>query len=125
MNDKPHILYIEDNLDNQFLLKYYLRGEPYDITIAETGKKALSLITENTYDIFLVDLNLPDGVGGDEIIRSIRKSDHNKDKPVIVITAFTRQETKEAVDDKNIDYFITKPIRKKDFLDTLKDVAAR
>lgn len=121
MSKNGRILYVEDNIDNQFLLQYYLKKEPYELMVASNGKRAMSLIDEFEFDMFLVDLNLPDGHSGGEIAKYIKQDEKNKDKPIIIVTAFTEQDRDDADMELQVDKFLTKPIRKKDLLDVLHE----
>lgn len=67
------VLLLEDNPGDAFLIKFYL-GEStapsFQLSHAENLKAALDYLSENTYDIILSDMNLPDSFGVDTI-RSI------------------------------------------------------
>lgn len=112
------ILYVEDNPDNQFLIKYYLKQEPYELQFADNGHSAVEKVNTDEYDLFMVDLSLPDGISGQDVIREIRSNETNKDKPVFVVTAFTRHDRDEMEFNVAVDEYLTKPI-KKDFLISL------
>ncbi|MEX0778634.1 MAG: response regulator [Balneolales bacterium] len=116
---KNRILCIEDNADNQILLKFYLKKEPYNITFADDGPQAMEMIKNERFDLFLVDMNLPNGMSGYEVTKHIRQNDNHKDKPVLIITAFSRSELDEPDPSLRIDQFITKPIRKKEFIEIM------
>ncbi len=123
-NSKKKVLYVEDNLDNQFLIKYYLKTEPYELHIAGTGQQAIELIKSSEFDVFLVDLNLPDGYSGADIVEEIRKSETNSKKPVAVITAFTQRDRESNNVEIDADRFVTKPVKKPDFIQLLKELCA-
>lgn len=113
------ILCVEDNTDNQVLLKYYLKNEPYNLTFANDGLIALKLLEKELFDLFLVDMNLPNGMNGYDVAREIRQDDRHKTKPVIIITAFSKLDIDEPEPALHINKFISKPIRKDEFIDML------
>lgn len=86
------VLLIEDNPGDAFLMKFYL-GEStspvFDVSHAETVKAALELLSENTFDIILSDMNLPDSFGVDTIKTILGKYPGNL---VIVLTGLTDEE---------------------------------
>lgn len=86
------ILIVEDELSIANFIREGLIEEGYAIDVADNGKKGLQLALDylDEYDIILLDWMLP-GLSGIEICRNIRM--HNKDIPVIFLTA------KDSVDD--------------------------
>ena len=58
------VLIAEDSEDNRFLLQEYMKGGPFEITFAENGKVAVRLAGEQTFDLILMDVQMPvmDGV---------------------------------------------------------------
>ncbi|HLP19860.1 MAG TPA: response regulator [Chitinophagales bacterium] len=86
------VLLIEDNPGDAFLMKFYL-GEStsplFQVSHAETVKAALELLSENTFDIILSDMNLPDSFGVDTIKSILSKFPGNL---VIVLTGLTDEE---------------------------------
>ncbi len=86
------VLLIEDNPGDAFLMKFYL-GEStspvFHVSHAETVKAALDLLAENTFDIVLSDMNLPDSFGVDTIKSILSKFPGNL---VIVLTGLTDEE---------------------------------
>lgn len=116
---KYQILYVEDNAESQVLLKFYLKNEPYTLTFADNGLLASKKLKEESFDLFLVDMNLPNGVNGYDVAKVIRQDDYHKDKPVIIITAFSSTDMDEPDPSLHIDQFINKPIYKGEFIDII------
>jgi len=86
------VLLIEDNPGDAFLMKFYL-GEStapvFETLHAETIKQAYELLGQNTFDIILQDLNLPDSHGIDSIKNLLEKFPGNL---VLVLTGLTDEE---------------------------------
>ena len=75
-NNELKVLLIEDNAGDAFLIKFYL-GESvsprFNFFHAENMKTANELLAANSFDIILMDLNLPDSVGLDTIKKLLEK----------------------------------------------------
>ncbi|VAX01967.1 hypothetical protein MNBD_ALPHA03-28, partial [hydrothermal vent metagenome] len=83
--NKMTILLIEDVVPLAEVYIEYLQGEDVEIDHVTTGDEAYKYLAENTPQIILLDLNLPD-VDGMEILKYV--SDTGLDSCVIVITAY-------------------------------------
>lgn len=86
------VLLLEDNPGDAFLIKFYL-GEStspaFHVSHAETVKGALDLLSANTFDIIISDMNLPDSFGVDTIKQLLGNFPGNL---VIVLTGLTDEE---------------------------------
>ncbi len=113
---KKTILVIEDNPPCLALLKAFFKGTGADILIANTGKEAWRLFTENVIDLVLADLKLPDQDGTDLVKKFKKKHPHI---PVIVQTACTFDLSKEKCAKAGCDLYVTKPYTQKHFMDSV------
>ncbi len=86
------LLIIEDNALESSQVVKLLEGDNINVTIADTGAKALELLSKNMYDTIIVDYTLPD-ISGMDLISKINTG-HNVLVPVIVYSAkdFTKSE---------------------------------
>ena len=87
--ERGKILIVEDEKKISDIVKSYLERDGFGVTVAATGKAALSEI-KNRFDLVILDLKLPD-IEGEAICKSIREV---SDMPVIMLTA------KSAEDDR-------------------------
>ena len=102
------ILVVDDDPQMRFFLTQALRREEYEIDVAEDGASAIERAREQTYDLALMDVKLPD-MNGLDVMREVRKI--QPDLVVVVITAHgTRDTALEAVRRGAYDYF-TKPLK--------------
>ena len=99
------ILIIEDDPDINDLLSDILMRESYEVTKAYSGSEGKLLLSNNDYDLILLDLMLP-GISGEKLIEEIRRI---KVMPIIVISAKTSKEDKINVLRLGADDFIAKP----------------
>lgn len=88
MSVVPRVLYVDDDVDNCEMMKYWIREEcGCDIAIAMDGKEALDRIESEFFDLFLLDYCLPDttGIKLCEQIRAIYP-----DAPIALYSALDR-----------------------------------
>jgi two-component system, sensor histidine kinase len=108
---KAHILIVEDEPVNQFLMKKILDKLGHTYNIAADGKQAIDMYNDE-YDMVLMDLKIPlvDGFQATIGIRDKERS-HNLDyKPIIAVTAHVLDYVKEKVIESGMDSLISKPI---------------
>ncbi len=115
--DFNKILLIDDDDSLNKVIAYQLQQMGYDVSSAEDGTSGLSLFKENTFDIVLTDLQLPD-IDGMEILSQIRQID--KDVIVIIITAYGTVENAVEASHSGADDYITKPFGKESLRFTIE-----
>ncbi len=100
------ILVIDDEESIRELLADFLESKGYEVVTTHDGKSGLSLLKEDKFDLFLLDLMMP-GMSGLDVLRET--SSEKITIPSIVITAFASVQTAvEAMKFGAFDY-ITKP----------------
>ena len=105
LKDKK-ILVAEDNRINQIVTKKILEKKGVVCTIAENGEEAVNLIKNNSYDLILMDLNMP-LMNGFEATIEIRKFDTTI--PIIALTAVEVEEVRNEIYTTGMDDIIVKP----------------
>ncbi|MFA5420595.1 MAG: response regulator transcription factor [Patescibacteria group bacterium] len=116
------ILVIEDEKDVANLIAEALQDSLSTVDIANDGKAAVYMFQTNTYDLVLLDYNLPIK-NGEEVLSEIKKE--NKNIPVIAITVETSQETKNKMFEMGVDDYITKPFIFDDLISRVNAVSRR
>jgi DNA-binding NtrC family response regulator len=102
------ILIVDDETNLRKTLATILRGRGYSISEASDGSEALELLRDATPDLVFTDWKMPE-IGGEEVLRHMRRDPRLSAIPVIVITAFGSSHSAiEAVRLGAYD-FITKP----------------
>ncbi len=76
-DDEPHIL--EG-------LRHLLRAEDRSIQVASSGPEALALIAQQTPDLLIVDIMMPE-MSGLDVVAALRADDKTKDLDIIILTA--------------------------------------
>ena len=85
MAEKQSILIVEDDLDLAEMLNAYFRVQGYDVLTAAWGEDAVRISQENTPDIVLLDIRLPD-IDGYEVCRRMRTQRRTENLPIIFLT---------------------------------------
>jgi len=85
-----NILYVEDVISNQLLMKGLCAMWGVQLDVAANGKRAMELMKEKTYDLLLMDLQLPD-MNGVELVKKIRNFEqvYYKNIAIIAVTGDT------------------------------------
>jgi len=106
------ILVAEDEPTNQLIISAMLKHLGIDFDIVNNGQQAISLWQSRTYDIILMDMNMPE-MDGVMATKEIRRQENPQDRPVIII-ALTANVTSDSIDEcmqAGMDYHLTKPIQ--------------
>ena len=113
------ILVTEDDELSFLYINIILKTIFKHIVRAKTGQEALKLIENNSFDILLLDVNLPD-ISGIEVARSIHKTHPNIG--IIMNSAFSLEEDREdAMKKANFEY-LTKPLKKNNIIAAIEKV---
>jgi len=117
---KAHVLVVDDEEDIRFLLRRILEKANYGVSEAENAQKALKLLSENKFDLILLDVMMPD-MDGVELSRKIREDEKLKNIPIIMLTVMSATEDKEWGFDYGLcNAYVTKPIIRNMLLNTIK-----
>lgn len=108
INQQYKILLTEDDKVNQLVIARMLNECGYGVDIAGNGFEALEMVKKNSYDIILMDIQMPemDGIEATKRIRAI-----NQDTPVLAITAYALHGDREKFLSQGLDGYISKPIK--------------
>ena len=116
-NDTPHILVVDDALSMRELLEVMLTKEGYEVSCAENGSKAISMIEKTDYDLLLCDIRLGD-ISGIEVIKALKNQ--NQNTVIIMISAYaTTEAAVEAMNQGAYD-FVPKPFDNEELKQTIK-----
>ncbi len=104
-----HLLLVEDNAINQIIAEELLKSAGYTLDIANNGQEALDMLELKTYDLVLMDIQMPimDGLTATKEIRKITKFAHI---PIIAMSAHAMSGDREKSIQSGMNEHITKPI---------------
>jgi CheY-like chemotaxis protein len=108
------LLMAEDSADNQRLIRAYLQQTGHTLDIAENGRLAYEMYRRGTYDLVLMDIQMPvmDGLTATTMIRQWEKTARRAAVPIIALSAHALgQEVRQSLA-AGCSAHITKPVRK-------------
>ncbi len=108
-----NILLVEDNLVNQLVAKELLLSMQAKVTIADNGQRALDLLSDNNFDVVLMDIQMPvmDGLTAAATIREQEQGLSSiQALPIIAMTAHAREEDKQRSLAAGMNLHIAKPV---------------
>jgi DNA-binding NtrC family response regulator len=114
---KKRILVIDDDVGILRVFKSILEKESYVVETAETGKDALEKIKNEKFNVYLIDVWLPD-MDGTEILRKIA---NDSEAIKIIVTGFPSEEVGKKAADYGADDFLVKPVRAEELIATVRD----
>ena len=118
LNKKYRILIVDDDETIRTTLKAILEDEGYSVDSATNGKDAIKKTQEQTYNLALLDIRLPD-MEGVELLNLMKDNIDRMRK--IMVTGFpTLQNAIEAVN-KNADAYLIKPVNIDELLAIVKE----
>ena len=113
------ILLVEDNDMNKRVAVKFLEKWEIKVDHAWNGKEAVAFFKNNSYDLILMDLQMPE-MDGYEATRIIRELEGNKPKvPILALTASAMLNVKDKIINIGMNDFITKPFDPNEFEKTL------
>lgn len=104
-----HILLIEDNEQNAYLVSYLLQARGWQIVHALDGPTGLALAGEAIPLMVLLDIQLP-GMDGHEVARRLRSNPTLDKVPIVAVTSYAMQGDRERCMAAGCNGYIEKPI---------------
>ena len=115
------VLLAEDGLANQMLAVGLLEKWGHDVTIATNGWAAVEFWEKGTFDVILMDLQMPDldGLRATQIIRDREKKTGAR-IPIIAMTAHAMTGDRERCLEAGMDGYVSKPFRRQELHDAIQ-----
>lgn len=119
LKSKGHILIAEDHEINQLVIRAMLEHTGFKVTLADSGTEVLKKLDEQTWELILMDLYMPDmnGIDAARHIRKMRKYDRT---PIIALTANSLKSDHELYLEAGMNAILTKPIHEQQIADILE-----
>jgi DNA-binding response OmpR family regulator len=115
------ILLIEDDNLLQSLYKGKLTDEGFEVFVSGNGKDGLSLVRSKKIDLVLLDIMLPGGINGFDILEILEKDKVLSQIPVIILTNLASEE-KVARQIGAVGYYIKSEVTPNQIIDRVKEV---
>ena len=117
------ILLIEDNAVNRRLAQFLLKSRGYEVWEATSAPEAFAALRERRPDLILMDIQLPE-VDGLTATRHLKADPATSDIPVVAVTSYAMKGDEARAREAGCSGYVTKPIDKTLFLDTVEKVLA-
>jgi len=115
------VLVVDDVPLNRKLQQAYLGAVGYEVLLAKDGVEALQRVEEDSPDLILLDVMMPN-MNGFQVCRRIKNSETTRFIPVIMVTALNEIEDKIKGIEAGADDFIYKPFNKLELLARVKSL---
>ncbi len=105
------VLLAEDNPVSQNLIRKVLEKGGYEVTVVSNGRMAVHAVSESSFDLVLMDIQMPemDGLTATKLIRRDEER-YGKHLPVFAMTAHAYKEAEHLCRESGMDGYLTKPI---------------
>ena len=136
--DLPSILFVDDDPDVRFLLEKTLKGT-LEVISAGSAEEALALLGSEepdsgkqvvgggdpargnwVPDLFLLDIRLPDGRNGVELLHLLQDFVLAESVPAVALTTYAQQDDREALLAEGFDGHVSKPFRREELIGALR-----
>jgi len=118
------ILFAEDDSVTRMVTNKLLERAGYNVILAVDGKEALEMLASHTFDLILMDIQMPemDGVEATQHIRFKDRFEAKRNIPIIAMTAYAMAGDREKFLAAGIDDYISKPIDIKELVVLIEKV---
>jgi signal transduction histidine kinase/CheY-like chemotaxis protein/HPt (histidine-containing phosphotransfer) domain-containing protein/PAS domain-containing protein len=119
------VLLADDNPLNRELATTLLSEQGHRVLAVKNGIEALNALRESPFDLVLMDVQMPimDGVSATRAIRDPNSGALNPNIPIVALTAHALKGDRERFLDAGMDDYIAKPIKMRDFYNTIARVS--
>jgi CheY-like chemotaxis protein len=119
----PSILFVEDDREARLLLEEMLEGT-CEVVCAASAEEALSALSERfgegAPDLFLLDIRLPGGRSGVELLHLLRDFGLTEEVPAVALTTYAGSGNREALLEEGFDGHVSKPFLREELIGALE-----
>ena len=112
------VLVVEDDADSRKLICYRLERAGHTAEVAATGEGALGLLSENEYELVMLDIMLP-GISGWEVARRMASDPRTARSPILFMSVTERD---DAPQDISIRGWLAKPFTSRDLSGAVEEI---
>lgn len=121
---RHRLLIVDDEESMRLLLaRFASKGLKAEVQLAGTCEQALRYARNYAYDTILLDLMMP-GIGGFEVLKSIRASSANMATPVLIVSALEDMATNDRCIAAGASGFLVKPVEQRALVMAVKSLLA-
>ena len=116
------VLIVDDSPTMRGLLRFAVQRLPGATVVeAKDGIDAARILGQETFNVILLDVNMP-GMNGLQLLERIRKDDRLTKTRVIMITTEGSDTSQEEAKDLGADGYLTKPVRAQQLIEAIKSL---
>lgn len=119
------VLLVEDGMTNQILAQALLKGWGHSTEVAENGQEAIDLWANGTFDLILMDVQMPvmDGLTATRLIRQRELNAGRKEHiPIVAMTARAIKGDREKCIAAGMDAYVSKPVRRQELYEAIRSL---
>lgn len=118
------ILMVDDLEPFRMLVRTILSFEGHEVYEAQSGPQAVQMVTENQFDLVLMDISMPGEFDGLEACRRIRQRSELKKLPIVMVSAKSSEAVRGSAVSLGATCYLDKPFRSNDLIDTVSRLLA-
>lgn len=119
------ILIIEDAESIRHMIETLVSARGHEVEAVPSGARGLDAAAARPPDAILLDLHLPSGLDGYDVLAKLREAEATRAVPIIVISALSDDESKQRAVDAGATAYYTKPFSPTALLKELEAIPAR
>jgi len=113
------VLVVDDHPINRRVLDGFLKKRKMPASAAESAAQALALLANNTFDLMLLDFQMPD-MDGPQLVKEIRNRWPQSEMKIIVLTSIGQRGDAARFRDLDIQAYLLKPIKQSELYDAIQ-----
>ena len=118
---RTRVLVVDDHATNLRLITGVLESQGFAHLTADNGEAALSLLEQETFDLILLDIQMP-GLSGSEVAKRIRANPATQDLKLIAVTALAMPGDREEILRAGFNGYVAKPFKIPELLEVVRTV---
>ena len=120
--EKKIILAIDDNIQQLKIFEMILTPK-YDVRVVKSASTAMSFLNNNTVDIILLDLDMPN-ISGVEFLKDIRKIPSYIKVPIIIVSGTAKKDFLDKYKNSSAFEILSKPVVPEMLIETIEKALA-
>lgn len=117
---RKRILAIDDSPTLRKLLRYYLSKKGYHVSEANNGKTGLDFISQEPFDLVILDMNMP-VMNGAQVLKELKKRD-DFSVPILILSADREEKSQAEGIALGASYYLTKPFKPVEVVNRIEDI---
>jgi DNA-binding response OmpR family regulator len=115
------VLVVDDDDDTSYILSLYLEREGWRVNCAPSVREARAELAQNSYDVLVTDLNLPDGDG----LSLLEPSRPERLRAALLVTGVSDSTGRRYSEDRGFDCLLVKPFDGKQIVSLIRRLLSR